>query len=242
MDEKLKKDIAAIVAEIFSAKEEAEMMKKTESALQTSADKIEALTASLEELTMKHDEVLSTIVEHETTAADLESKLEAAEKEIEGANQKLAESEASIEEMKKDRAAELRMSELVTAGVSSSDKEAQEAKVREMSDKDFAAYKVELVSLREAVVAELSKSALLENQEEGEEGGEAEGEDAGEEGEEGEGENASEGGEEAAAIPPVNIDPGNAISAALNMEILPSKGLTEKYAELGKAMAESFKQ
>lgn len=233
MDEKLKKDIAAIVAEIFSDKEEAEMRKKTENALQDSADKVEGLTTSLEELTVTQEETLSTVATLETTVQDLESKLEAAEKEVEEANQKLAESESKMEEMNKDRAAELRMAELEISGVVSAGKELQTTKVREMSDEEFAAYKEELVSLRQAVVAELSKSVekpeeKADEKEEAEEEGE---EEAGEE----------EAGEEEEGTPPAEINPGNAISAALNMEVMPSKSLVAKYAELGKAMAANFK-
>jgi hypothetical protein len=50
MDEmKLKKDIEAHVAAIFSEKEEAEMRKQTEQALQKAATTIEDLTNALEE-------------------------------------------------------------------------------------------------------------------------------------------------------------------------------------------------
>ena len=42
--------------------------------------------------------------------------------------------------------------------------------------------------------------------------------------------------------PPANIDPGNAIAAALNMEFAPSADMVDKYAKLGKAMAESMKK
>ena len=60
--------------------------------------------------------------------------------------------------MKKDRAAEVRMADLEDAGVARSDRDSQVTKVREMTDEDFASYKDELVSIREAVVAELEKA------------------------------------------------------------------------------------
>ena len=44
-------------------------------------------------------------------------------------------------------------------------------------------------------------------------------------------------GEEDDVTPPANVDPGQAISAALNMEIFPSDDVTKKYQDLGKAMA-----
>jgi outer membrane murein-binding lipoprotein Lpp len=230
MDEKMKSDIKAIVAEIFTDKEDVEIQRKTEAALQKSATTIEELTTTLEESSAKNEELISSVAEFETSVEDLKSELEAAKKEIVEATQKLTESESTIESMNKDRAAELRMSELEQAGVASSGKEAQTAKVKEMSDEDFASYRDELVSLREAVMAELSNSEKLEVKEEKEVIAKvevAEEEDASDESED--------------VTPAVNIDPQNAISAALNMEIQPSKGMTAKYAELGKAMADQFK-
>lgn len=235
MDEKLKKDINAVVAEIFSDKEEVEMQRKAEKALRKSATTIEELTTTLEESSTKNEDLINSVAALETSVEDLKSELEAAKTGIEEAAQKLAESEKTIDDMNKDRAAELRMAELEGVGVNGSDKEAQTAKVRDMSDKDFASYRDELVSLREAVMAELSKPAVeavekpeVKEKPEVEEGAEEEDE-----------EEASE--ESDTDTPPANIDPQNAISAALNMEIQPSKGMTEKYAELGKAMAAQFK-
>jgi hypothetical protein len=246
MDEKMKTDIKAIVAEIFSDKEQAKIQKRTEEALQKSATTIEDLTTALEESNVKNEEFANTVVEQETSIADLESKLEAAKIEIEEATQKLAESENTIEGMNKDRAAELRMAELEEAGVAGSDKESQTTKVRDMSEEDFASYRDELVSLREAVVAELSNSEREEvAEEEKEETAEEEKEEVAEEEAAEESEEAEvaeeEASEESEETPPANIDPQNAISAALNMEIQPSKGMKEKYAELGNAMAAQFK-
>ncbi len=232
MDEKLMKDVKAVVAEIFSDKEEVEMQRKAEKALQKSATTIEELTTTLEESSTKNEDLVNSVAVLETSVGDLTSELEAAKTKIEEATQKLAESEKAIEEINKDRAAELRMAELVEAGVTGSDNKAQASKVREMSEKDFASYRDELVSLRKAVVAELSNSEgnAAGESEEGTEG--SEGSEGSEEGSEGESDDGT---------PPANIDPQNAISAALNMEIQPSKGMTEKYAELGKAMADQFK-
>jgi len=250
MDEKLKKDIKAMVAEIFSEKEEAEMKDKTEAALSKSAQTIEELTTALEEKNESTEELTSKASELDATIEDLTSQLEAAKKEVEEVATKLAESEKAIEEMNKDRAAELRMSELEEAGVSGSDKEAQSAKIREMLDEDFASYKEELVSLREAIVAELStseeeKEEVAEEKEEEAKEEEKEEEEAKEEENEEEAkeeeteEEASE--EESEETSPANIDPQNAISAALNMEIVPSDDVKAKYAKLGQAMADALK-
>ncbi len=235
----MKTDIKAMVAEIFSDKEEVEIQRKTEAALQKSATTIEELTATLEESSTKNEELITSVAVFKTSVEDLKSELEAAKIKIEEATQKLAESENTIEGMNKDRSAELRMTVLEEAGVAGSDKEAQAAKIREMSEEDFASYRNELVSLRKAVVAELSNS---ESSEAGEAGEGKEGKEGKKGSEEGSKEGSEEGSEEDSNnTPPVNIDPQNAISAALNMEILPSKGMREKYAELGNAMAAQFK-
>jgi hypothetical protein len=168
--------------------------------------------------------------------------------------------------MKKDKAAELRMAELAEAGVGLSNKDAQMAKVREMEDEEFASYKEELVSLRSAVMAELAKAEEPEDEvaseEETQEEEKAEAEEteeeevASEETEENEEEASEEENEEEASeeneeeaseeedeeVLPANVDPGTAIAAAMNMEVMPSDNLLAKYAKLGKALAERMKK
>jgi DNA repair exonuclease SbcCD ATPase subunit len=224
MDEKLKKDVEAVVAAIFSEQEEAEIRKQTEEALNKSANTIEELTTALEAKNSEFEELEAKLSESEDKAKNLKTELEAAQEKIEQANKKLEDSEGELDKIKKDRATEIRMKELEEAGVAS-DKEAQSTKVREMSDEDFASYKVELVSVREAVIAELSKFAAKDRQEQ---------------------EDAEKAAAEAAAAegkiqtPPANIDPGTAIAAALNLEIFPPKDMVAKYSEMGKAMAKLF--
>ena len=224
MDEKLKKDVEAVVAAIFSEQEEAEIRKQTEEALNKSANTIEELTTALEAKNSEFEELEAKLSESEDKAKNLKIELEAAQEKIEQANKKLEDSEGELDKIKKDRATEIRMKELEEAGVAS-DKEAQSTKVREMSDEDFASYKVELVSVREAVIAELSKFAAKDRKEQ---------------------EDAEKAAAEAAAAegkiqtPPANIDPGTAIAAALNLEIFPPKDMVAKYSEMGKAMAKLF--
>jgi len=247
MEDKLRKDVEAVVAKIFSEKEEADIRKQTEEALSKSASTIEELTDTLEARNIEFEELEAKLSETESKVKDFESEQEAARKEIEDLNKKLEESENTLEEMKKDRAAELRMKELTKAGVVS-DAEAQSLKVREMSDEDFTSYKDELVSIREAVIAELSKTETEEAEEEEVEAKEDETE-AKEESEEQE-ENAEEEEEQEEAsddtsdeeIAPANVDPGQAVSAALNMEIFPPDDMVSKYQEMGKAMANMFKK
>lgn len=231
MDDKLRKDVEAVVANIFSEKEEADIRQKTEEALSKSATTIDELTTALETKNTEVEELEAKFSESEETAKNLQTELEAAQKEVEEANKKLTESEKVVEEMQKDKATELRMVELTEAGVVS-DEEAQASKIRDMSDEEFASYREELVSLRAAIVAQLEKAKEdTDEQEEAEEEAE-EKEEAEEEAEEKE-----DADEEDGVTPPANVDPGQAISAALNMEIFPSDDVVKKYQDLGKAMA-----
>jgi len=236
MDEKLVNEIKAMVDSFFSEKEEAEVRRKTEEALQKSAETIGELTAALEEKNGESEEVATKIEELEAKVAELTSELEAAQTEKASAEEKLTEAESTIEEMKKDKAAEERLAQLEEAGVSSG-KEAQLAKIREMDDEEFAAYKEERIELRNAVIAELETSQSEEaSEEENEEEASEESEEASEEENE---EEASEEGDEVDTTP-AKVDPGQTVSAALNFETRPSKDVMSKYAELGKAMAENM--
>jgi len=253
MDEKLRKDIEACVAAIFSEKEESDMRKKTEEALQKAASTIEDLTNALEERNGEMEDLEVKISESDNKITDLETELEAAREEVNTAKEKLAESENTLEEIKKDRAADVRMSELEEAGVAHSNEEAkanQIAKVREMSDEDYAAYKNELISIRQAVLDELAAAAetkseekeeTSEEKEETEEKKEAE-EKAEEKEETEEKEEAEEEIEEKDEETTLaNIDPDKTALAALNLDVRPSAGMLEKYAEFGKALAEAMK-
>lgn len=246
MNEELKKDVEALVSEIFSQKEEAEQRAETEKALQKSADIVASLTEALEGKIAEAEELASQMEGLQSKVDELTSALEAAQNDAEEKAEKLAESEKTIEEMKKDKAAELRMAELAEAGVGLSNKDAQMAKVREMEDEEFASYKEELVSLRSAVMAELAKAEEPEEEVASEE--ETQEEEQAEVNETEEEETASEESEEneeeaseEEEILPANVDPGHAIAAAMNMEVMPSDNLLAKYAKLGKALAERMK-
>lgn len=245
MNEELKKDVEVMVSKIFSQKEEAEQRAETEKALQKSADAITQLTEALEGKNAEVGEVATQITDLESKIEELNSELEAAKNEAKESVDKLAESENTIEEMRKDKAAELRMAELVKAGVALSDKEAQTTKVRDMEDEEFGSYKEELVSLRSAVEAELAKAAPGETASEEEtqeevpagetaETKEGEEEEVASDEETSEEEEASEEDEETL---PANVDPDKAVAAAMNMEVAPSDSVLAKYAKLGEAMA-----
>ena len=245
MEDKLMKDVELLVKNIFSEKEEADMRAKTEEALQASATTIDDLTESLEAKNAEVEAAQAKIVEIEETVKNLQSELEAAKTEVETSSEKLTEAEAKIEDMLKDKAMDIRMSELESAGVVRSNKEGQATKVRELTDEEFAAYKDELVSIREAIVAEMEAAAAKTDEEQAGNPEEASEEEAGEEqaaeGEEAGEENASENDEEEGVdTPPANIDPSQAVSAALNMELVAPKNISKKYSDLGKAMAKMF--
>jgi len=239
MDEKLYEDIKSVVARIFSEKEESEKVAQTEEALREAADTIAELTDTLE----KRNEELSSseekIKEAEEQNLTAETELEAARKEAEDLKKKLEEVEASLESVKKDRLAETRMAEIAEAGITASDVESQSAKVREMSDEEFAAYTKELISIREAVVAELKKNKEDEAHIKTEEEIAAEEEAKAKAKEEAAKASANKGDEN---TPPAKIDASKAVSASLNLETHPSKDMMAKYAELGKALAEQMKK
>lgn len=246
MEEKLMNDVEAVVTAIFSKKEEAEMRELTELELQKAAKTIEDLTSVLETKKTEFSEVEVKLTEANEKVENLESELEAARAEIETSNDKLTETEKALEEMKKDEVANVRMSELEEAKVIRSDREAQIAKIREMSDEDFVAYKEELVAIRQSVVAELeanqantpapaeeeTPSVVNPTEEEGSEEDVDKDEGASE-----------EDAEEDEDTPPANVDPGDAMAAALNMETASiDDDILTKYSNLGKTMAENLKK
>ena len=242
MNEELKKDVESLVSEIFSQKEEVEQRAETEKALQKSADAISQLTEALEGKNAEAVGVATQITDLESKVEELTSELEAAKEKAEEKAKKLTEAENMIEEMKKDKATELRMAELVDAGVALSDKDAQTAKVRDMEDEEFGSYKEELVSLRSAVEAELAKVAPVDEaaseEETQEEVAEVEEETAEADETEEEAASEEETDEEASEeTPPAEIDPDTAVAAAMNMEVMPSDNVLAKYAKLGEAMA-----
>ena len=238
--EALKKDIEAVVASIWSEKEEVEVRKKTEEALQKSADTITELTVSLEDKEVEFTELSEKNTANEAEIQKLKTELEAAQKKVDESKEALTASEKIIEDMKKDKAAELRMAELDELKVAHSDKDIQTAKVRSLSEDDFVAYKDELVSLRKAVESELAKTKktdeeLAEIKKKEEELAEAKKKEedlAAAKKKEEKLANADEGDPEH-----VKIEPGHMALAALNLESKVTEEMSEQYQEMGKAMA-----
>lgn len=251
----LKTQVAALVDDLFNEKEETEIREQTKVELEKAASTISELTSALEVKNTEFSDMEDKLTASETRVTELESELEAAKKELETANEKLGEVEQTLEGIRKDRAAEIRLAELKDAGVARSDKENQMVKVKEMSDEEFASYKNELVSIREAVLAELEASKA-----EADAKAEAEAEQAKKKAEEdklnkekieasnkeNENKEVDEENDETASgdegTPPAQVTPGQAAMASLNMEYIPSDDVVSKYAKLGEAMAARFKK
>ena len=256
MEDKLRKDVEAMVMSIFSEKEEAEVRRKTEDALQQAAATIEDLTNMLEERDSEIEGLKSSSKEMESNVEDLNTKLEAAKEEIKDSKTKLDESQAALEEIKKDRIAEIRFFELEEAKVARTDeksKEEQVSKIREMSNEEFATYKDELVDIRKAVIAEIEGNRNVVDTNTVDTNTNTVNTDTDDDNENtSDTDTASNNTADADddidgttdvddETPLANIDPNRSISAAMNVDVFPGDEVLEKYNKLGQAMAEKFK-
>ena len=245
MSDQLIIDVKSIVDDIFKIKEDSEMKKETEKALQTSANMIDELGQSLEAkdvtLEEKKAEILTlneSISDFETRITELEDEKTAFESEKEVSETEKADlikraekAEGKIEGMEKDLLADTRLNELKEVGVAATSEKAiedQTSKIREMSVEDFSSYKGELVAIREAIIAELN---VKKDEDDNTNAADNDGDD---------GEEGSEEDDDDAASADASIDPAKAAFAALNMELVPSKDVVAKYSELGNQMASNI--
>ena len=269
MNDQLNIDVKTIVDEIFKKKEDADMRKETELALTKSAETITQLNESLEAKDEEHATEINTlkdqisaleskVAELEESATSLEEEKASFDIEKEELTKRAESAEEELENIRKDQLAQARMSDLTDSGVASTNEEAQITKVRDMSEEDFAAYKEELVSVRESILTQLQSSeeeaAAEETTEEvveetaeeevAEEGAEEEvvEEETAEEDAETETEEEEVASEEEAASAQEAIDRAMVATAALNMEVTPSEDMRSKYNALGAAMAKSIKE
>jgi hypothetical protein len=240
--EELRTQVRAMVDGLFDEKEESEIRRKTEIALEKSAETISNLTSTLEEKVAEIAEFETKVSEGIESVQSLEKELEAAREELETSKALVIEKEQVLEDMSKAKVANERMVELESAGVARAEKEAQLVKIKEMSDEEFASYKEELVDVRKAVEAELEKAAKdSQTKKAGEDAKKAEEEKAEALAKSKAAEN-TEGNEEAdETTTPAKITPGQAAMASLNMEFMPNEDLMAKYAKLGEALAEKWK-
>ncbi len=121
------------------------------------ADENKALQIKIEELSIKTKEL-------EDLVAAREASLKEAEEKVVASDERAAAAEAELANIAHDRRLEVRVSELAEAKILKSGEkaEAQKAKVREMSDEDFASYKEELIDLRQSVEAAIKEVAGVE--------------------------------------------------------------------------------
>ncbi len=259
MSEKLTQDVQAEVERIFKQKEESDMRKETENALNKSAVKINDLGASLEakdselsEMMAKAEELESKITELSEKISGLETEKEDLGKEksdLEATKEELVKraetAEETVENIKKDQLAKARFECLKEAGVAAIDEKAIEdqiSKIREMEEEIFESYKAERVELRTSIVAELEASvgddpdadATLTVDEDAAAAKLKADEDAAA---------AKLKADEAAAVDSDDaIEPMKVVAAALNLETLPSGNMVNKYSDLGKEMAKKFER
>jgi len=125
------------------------------------ADETKTLQETVEELTNKLKELEEVLAARDADLKEVQDKVVASEERATAAETELA-------NIAHDRRLEVRVAELAEAKIlkAGEKSEAQKAKVREMSDEEFASYKEELVDLRQAVEAAIKEVAGTENGEE----------------------------------------------------------------------------
>ena len=219
----LKKDVEMIVSSIFSQKEEIDQKRLTEEALKDSAKVVTDLTTSITDkeeiitdLESKISDAEATIAEGVESIDAEKAKVDELTKQVEEITTKLSASELKVVDMEKGKAADARMSELKDNKVVSTDEKEQHAKVKEMSDEEFAGYKKELVGLRKSIETELASIETVVK---------------------------PDGGEVTETVdtttPDMDINIDASAQAALNLEVDPSTTVSD-YIDLGKAMAAAW--
>lgn len=225
---KMAEEIRAILKDLLSETEEKARLAKAEQIVQSAESTILELTNAV---TSREDEVTSLTGDNEgltkeveelkSKIAELEGQLEESSKSFKEIEEEANKVKAELASLAKDRQLEVRTRELEEAKVlRRSDKlEAQKARVRDMDDEEFAAYKAELVEIR----AELEKT--LKEQA----GGNPEGD-------------PPEGDPEVVEVAPPDLDKAGkeAAAAALNVEVA-SEDIKSKWDAWGKALAENMR-
>jgi hypothetical protein len=147
--------VQAEVERVLSSREEAQAREEAEAALKEAKDTFETLRASIEAKDAKvkeYEEALATLDGSDPTEGEVvaNSRIVELEKELEEWKQRAEVAQAALDTLAREETAASRMAELAESGVSLDDEaaEAQYAKVRDMSDVDFASYMSELVALK----------------------------------------------------------------------------------------------
>jgi len=182
---KIKEIVQAIVAETMVASpENATILKEVEEVLLSAKSKIEELTAALVEKTSVLEGMAKSLddakAEQETLTSamgdatsqveNLEAALSVKTTELEGISAQLSETSEKLSVVEKELGAikldvvvSGRAEELEKEGVLRSDDagEAQRNKIRDMNDEAFVAYKAELVSFRDELLATAAVAPVL---------------------------------------------------------------------------------
>ena len=147
--------VQAEVERVLSSREEAQAREEAESALKEAKDTFETLRASLEAKDAKiteYEEAFATLDGSDPTDGEVvaNERIVELEKELEEWKQRAEVAQAALDTLAREETAATRMAELAESGVSLDDEaaQAQYAKVRDMSDVDFASYMSELVALK----------------------------------------------------------------------------------------------
>ena len=150
---------AAVQAEVerqLSSREESQAHAEAETALKEAKETFETLRASIETKDAKiteYEEALAAF-DDDSTTTDSEvaanERIVELEKQLEEWKQAADVAQAALDTLAREETAAGRMAELAESGVSLDDEaaKAQYAKIRDMSDEDFASYKSELVALK----------------------------------------------------------------------------------------------
>lgn len=256
MTDQLNQDVRKAVEDVLKERDEVAIRQETEEALLKSAEKINELVASLEAKASEVSTLSGKIGELEVTVADLSDKIKSLETEKQGFEQekvafntekeellkKVQAAEEALSNIKKDQIAKTRFEDLKNNGVAVSDPKAVEgqiAKIREMADDQFEAYKNERVELRKSIVAELEASAAPAPAPAAAPAPDPKPADAPVADAAVVEEKPTEE-QIAAAVEPA-INPMSAVAAALNLETMPTEGDKAKYAKLGEELAQRIK-
>jgi myosin heavy subunit len=258
MTDQLNLDVRKALDDVLKERDDVAMRQETEEALLKSTEKINELVSSLEAKDNEASALVTKVDELEKVVAELSGKVSALTTEKENLEKEKTTFQAEKDELlkraqaveetlaniTKDQLAKTRFDELKISGVATTEAKAMEgqlAKVREMTDEEFAAYKNERVELRKVILAELeakpapvvepaavvepvvvpapvvepiADTAVVEPTEE----------------------------ELAAAAVASVVNPMNAMAAALNMEIIPTQDDKVKYNALGAELAKRVKE
>ncbi len=148
--------VQAEVEKILSSREESQAREEAETALTEAKETFETLRASLEAKDAKLTEYEEALAVLDDGSAPTDSEVAAnekiveLEKDLEEWKQRAEVAQAALDTLAREEMAAGRMAELDESGVSLDEEaaQAQYAKVRDMSDEDFASYKSELVALK----------------------------------------------------------------------------------------------